>query len=289
MVRVSSFILLCFSLVIASSLRADNEQVLPTLDARINDTTGTLSKDQVKELENTLADFEAKKGAQVALLIVNSTLQEPIEQYSIRVLERSKLGRKGVDDGVLLLVAKEDRELRIEVGYGLEGVLTDLVSKRIIDQIIVPRFRQGEFYAGIKSGLNAIIAVVNGEELPATRNPAVTDAGVMALFIAFFVGLTLAGAFQPALPRSSASVLGGFLTFIIGALGASVFLAAFLAILVFVLSLLKVGPSARGVRSRSYRSGSESLFGGFGSGGGGFGGFSAGGGSFGGGGASGRW
>jgi uncharacterized protein len=282
MIRIRSLILLCCYFVAACSLHAESELILPTLSARINDTTETLSKEQIQELENILADFEAKKGAQVALLIVSTTLQEPIEQYSIRVLERSKLGRKGVDDGVLLLVAKDDRQVRIEVGYGLEGVLTDLQSKRIIDQIIVPRFKQGEYYAGIKSGLNAIIAVVNGEELPAARSPEVTDAGVMALFIAFFVGLNLAAAFQSALPRSLASALGGFLTFIIGALGASVFLAILLALFVFVLSTLKVGPTGsgfRGTRSRFGRSSSGSSFGGF----------SMGGGSFGGGGASGRW
>src|SRR6185295_10628044 len=116
--------------------------------------------------EQKLAAFEARKGSQIAVLIVPTTRPEAIEPYSIRVVEQWKLGRKGVDDGALLLVAKNDRALRIEVGYGLEGVLPDATANRIIEDIIVPRFKTGDLYAGVDAGVDAMIKVVDGEPLP---------------------------------------------------------------------------------------------------------------------------
>ena len=145
---------------------AQAEVAVPPLVRRVTDLTATLDAQQTQTLEARLAAFEAKKGAQLAVLIVPSTQPETIEQFGIRVAEAWKLGRKGVDDGALLLVAKNDRTLRIEVGYGLEGVLNDATAKRIVDEIIVPHFKRGEFYPGIESGTAAMMRVVDGESLP---------------------------------------------------------------------------------------------------------------------------
>jgi uncharacterized protein len=128
---------------------------IPPLTARVTDQTATLTSEQTAALEQKLQAFEATKGSQLAVLIVPTTGNEQIEQYSLRVVDQWKLGRKNVDDGVLLIVAKNDRMMRIEVGYGLEGVLNDATSKRIISEIIVPRFQQGDFYGGINAGLTA--------------------------------------------------------------------------------------------------------------------------------------
>ena len=128
---------------------ANAEVVIPPLKSRVTDLTHTLSTQESNQLEQQLAQFEASKGSQVALLIVPTTQPETIEQYAIRVVDAWKLGRKGIDDGVLLLVAKNDRALRIEVGYGLEGILPDALAKRIIEETIVPAFRQGNFFGGL--------------------------------------------------------------------------------------------------------------------------------------------
>ncbi len=145
-------------------------QPIPPLAARVTDLTGTLTAAERAQLEARLAEFEARKGAQIAVLIVPTTQPEEIEQYSIRVVDAWKLGREKPDDGALLLVAKEDRTLRIEVGRGLEGALTDLVSKRIIADTITPQFRQGDFAGGIDAGVEQMIRVVDGEPLPAARS-----------------------------------------------------------------------------------------------------------------------
>ncbi|MDD4964402.1 MAG: YgcG family protein [Gallionella sp.] len=147
-------------------LSAYAEVAVPELKQRVTDLTATLNVAQIQTLETKLADFEGKKGSQIGVLIIPTTKPETIEQYSIRVVEKWKLGRKGVDDGVLLLVAKNDRKLRIEVGRGLEGALNDATAKRIIAEIITPAFKQGDFAGGIAAGTDSIIKVVNGEVLP---------------------------------------------------------------------------------------------------------------------------
>ncbi|MFY9259789.1 MAG: YgcG family protein [Gallionella sp.] len=147
-------------------LSAYAEVAVPELKQRVTDLTATLNAAQIQTLETKLADFEGKKGSQIGVLIVPTTQPETIEQYSIRVVDKWKLGRKGVDDGVLLLVAKNDRKLRIEVGRGLEGALNDATAKRIIAEIITPAFKQGDFAGGIAAGVDSIIKVVNGEALP---------------------------------------------------------------------------------------------------------------------------
>ena len=140
---------------------------VPALTGHIVDQTGVLSSEQSATLEQTLQAFEARKGSQIAVLIIPTTAPQSIEDYGIHVAEQWKLGRKKIDDGAILLVAKDDRTLRIEVGYGLEGALTDATSKRIISEIIVPHFRQGDYYGGISAGVDQIIRVVDGEPLPA--------------------------------------------------------------------------------------------------------------------------
>ena len=144
---------------------------VPELVGRVVDQTGTLSSDDIASLTQTLKDLEARKGSQVAVLIVPTTAPESIEQYSLRVAEAWKIGRKKIDDGALLVIAKNDRHLRIEVGYGLEGALTDVTSKRIIDEDITPRFRNGDFAGGISAGVDRIISVIDGEPLPAPEPP----------------------------------------------------------------------------------------------------------------------
>ena len=140
---------------------------VPPLVGRVVDLTGTLSTNDVSAMNQTIRAFEARKGSQVAVLIVPSTDGEAIEPFSLRVAEAWKIGRKKIDDGVLLVIAKNDRKLRIEVGYGLEGALTDVTSKRIIDEIITPHFRSGDFAGGISAGVDRIIRIIDGEKLPA--------------------------------------------------------------------------------------------------------------------------
>ena len=165
MIHAGKKILVFIALLISASLSMA-DAAIPPLKARVTDLTGTLSANEAAQLEQKLAAFETRKGSQIAVLIVSSTQPETIEQYSIRVVDAWKLGRKGIDDGVLLLIAKQDRTVRVEVGYGLEGVLPDAVAKRITDEIIVPQFRQGRFAAGINAGVDRIIGVVEGEPLP---------------------------------------------------------------------------------------------------------------------------
>src|SRR4051812_42374351 len=144
---------------------------VPPLTGRVVDQTGTLSSGDIASLTRTLADLQARKGSQIAVLIVPTTDGEAVEQFSLRVAEAWKIGRKKIDDGVLLVIAKNDRHLRIEVGYGLEGALTDVTARRVIDEIITPRFRNGDFAGGISAGVDRIIRVVDGEKLPAAEPP----------------------------------------------------------------------------------------------------------------------
>lgn len=275
------------ALLLAASLAAAAVAV-PPLKSRITDLTGTLSLNQAAQLEQKLAAFEAKKGSQVAVLIVPTTQPETIEQYSIRVAGAWKLGRKGVDDGALLLLAKNDRTLRIETGYGLEGALPDAVAKRIIEEIIVPKLRQGDFAGGIAAGVERILAVIEGELLPPPQSvhgatPAGASDIVLENIIPVFIMLLVAGKllqamfgrFIGAAVMSTAAGLIGWLVF------SSLLVAIFIVILTFFVSLF--GNTGGGI----YRGGRGGWSGGgFGGSGGGFGG---GGGGFGGGGASGRW
>src|SRR3954471_20208359 len=154
------------ALMLCWAYAAVADVAVPPLTGRVVDKTGTLSSGDIATLDQTLKNFEARKGSQVAVLIVPTTQPETIEQYSLRVAEAWKIGRKKIDDGAILVVAKDDRKLRIEVGYGLEGALTDVTAKRIIDEVITPRFRSGDFAGGISDGVNRILRVIEGEPLP---------------------------------------------------------------------------------------------------------------------------
>ncbi len=259
------------------------EVAVPPLTHRVTDLTSTLDAGQIQIFESRLAEFETSKGAQLAVLIVPSTQPESIEQFGIRVVEAWKLGRKGVDDGALLLVAKDDRALRIEVGYGLEGVLNDATSNRIIDEVIVPRFKRGDYYSGIESGLAAMMQVINGEPLPPPRRAAASgkfDIESM-LFVAFGLVVVVGGMLRTMLGRFPAAVvMGGALAVLAWLIVSQLLIALFVGAMAFVFVLLGGGRGFGGYGG-----------GGFGGGSGGFGGggFSGGGGGFGGGGASGSW
>src|ERR1700727_2915982 len=155
------------ALLLCWAFAAFADVAVPPLTGRVVDQTGTLSAGDIAALTQTIRGLELRKGSQIAVLIVPTTEPETIEQYAIRVAEAWKIGRKKVDDGALLVVAKNDRKLRIEVGYGLEGALNDVTSKRIIDEIITPKFKNGDFAGGIAAGVDRIVGVINGESLPA--------------------------------------------------------------------------------------------------------------------------
>lgn len=263
---------------------------VPPLGGRVTDRTATLTDEQKSALEQTLRSFEARKGSQVAVLIVPSTAPETIEQYALRVAEQWKPGRKNVDDGVLLVVAKDDRTLRIEVGYGLEGALTDAACKRIISEIIVPRFRQGDFYGGIAYGVDRILRGIDGEPLPKPegRRPGGTRGIGSFLPVMMILALVVGGVLHTVLGRfPGALVTGGAVSVVAWMLVGAISVALIAGVIAFLFTLLGGGMGGRGLGGGVFGGG----FGGGGSGGGGFGGggFSGGGGGFGGGGASGRW
>ena len=291
--------LLAWALLAASFAPAQSLQPTPKLTARVTDLTGTLTAEQQAALDDKLATFEARKGSQIAVLVVATTQPEEIEQYSIRVVDQWKLGRKSVDDGALLIVAKNDRELRIEVGKGLEGALTDVISHRIISETIVPLFRQGDFYGGINAGLDQMIRVIDGEELPAPdlrwQGQSARDLShlVPFLFVAVFFGSAV---LRSLFGRGFGALIAGAATGALVYFAAQALFIALVAGLIAFLFVLISGFSGGGTWSSYPRTGGWG--GGFGRGGGGFigggglgggGGFSGGGGGFNGGGASGRW
>ena len=275
---------------------AQAPQPIPPLEARVTDLTGTLTRIQEQQLESRLAEFESRKGAQIAVLIVPSTQPEEIEQYSIRVVDAWKLGRAKPDDGALLLVAKDDHSMRIEVGRGLEGALTDLVSKRIVADTITPLFRQGDFAGGIAAGVEQMIRVVDGEPLPEPDQQWGGGTERLADMLPFLLGIVFVGSavLRALLGRALGSVATGGVTGAIAWWLTSVLgLAMGVGFVALVVSLLLGFGGGGRWSSRPGHGGWTSGGwgrGGFGSGslgrGGGFGG---GGGSFGGGGASGRW
>ncbi|MBI5128820.1 MAG: YgcG family protein [Rhodopseudomonas palustris] len=293
--------LLCW-LVAAFAPMAGAQVAVPQLTGRVVDQTGTLTPEATARLEQKLKDFEARKGSQIAVLLVPTTQPEAIEQFAIRVAEAWKIGRKKVDDGAILLVAKNDRKLRIEVGYGLEGALNDVTAKRIIDEIITPRFKNSDFSGGIEAGVDRMIGVIDGEKLPAPEPqhewaaPESFDQlsgwAIPLLFGTLFVN----GFLQPMLGRTAASALtGGLIAIAAWAFGLVWFLALLAGLAAFVLTLVMdlfgggaMPPGRRGGGSSggSWSSGGSSWSSGSSSS---SGGFSGGGGSFGGGGASGSW
>ena len=277
-------LLLLLQSVACIATAEDGPADVPALSARVTDLTGTLDVAEAARLDARLAELESATGAQLAVLVVSSTRPEAIEQYAIRVADAWRLGREGVDDGVLLLVAIEDREVRIEVGYGLEGAVPDARANRIIDEQILPRFREGDYAGGLAAGTEALAAAIRGESLPppATRGPSLPDVGGLLpvlLVLAATVGGALKRAFG-ALPGAALAggLVGALVWFLVGALVTAIVAGA----VAFVLILFMSGGPGAWSSGRGYGGG---FGGGFGRGGG----FSGGGGSFGGGGASGRW
>ena len=269
---------------------------VPPLTGRITDLTGTLTAEQKASLDQTLTAFELRKGSQLAVLMVATTAPEEVEQYALRVAEQWKLGRKKVDDGAILVVAKNDRAMRIEVGYGLEGVLNDLTSKRIISETILPKFKQQDFYGGISAGVAQIIGVIDGEALPApTARPAlgIGGAGQFGQYapMLFLVALAVGGLLRAWLGKVpgalvTGSAVGVVAWFVVGGISVALIAGVF-ALFVTLLGGGMLGRGLGGYYGGGGRGGHGG--GGFGGGGGGGGGFGGGGGGFGGGGASGRW
>jgi uncharacterized protein len=267
---------------------------VPPLTGRVVDQTGTLSAGDIASLTQTLKDLETRKGSQIAVLIVPTTEGEAIEPFALRVAEAWKIGRKKIDDGALLVIAKNDRRLRIEVGYGLEGALTDVTSKRIIDEDITPKFKSGDFVGGISSGVDRMVRVADGEKLPEPEPPHWQSPGqlgidpfnpVVIAFV-FIVGAVLRAALGRLVGSAATGGVVGFLAwFLVGSIGAALFVGVLASLAAAFIDLMPAG-GGRGTRG-----------GWAGGGGGGWsgssssdsGGFSGGGGSFGGGGASGSW
>lgn len=264
---------LCATLAVAQPLVA-----VPALTGRVVDLTSSLSAAQQQELDARLSAFEQRKGSQLAILVVQSTQPETIEQYAIRVAEQWKLGRKNVDDGAVLLIAKQDRTLRIEVGYGLEGALNDATCKRIIDELMVPRFRDNDFFTGVSVGLDAMMRVIDGEALPA---PSALDEHLFGnaslLPVIFIAALIVGSVMRRLLGRGKAALItGAVMGLVVWGLTRLLLFALLCALMSMIITLAGAHIGGGGG------------WGGGGRGGGG-GGFRGGGGGFGGGGASGRW
>ena len=271
-------------LLLASSFAFAELVAIPELSKRVTDLTQTLSPDQQAQLEQKLAAFEAKKGSQIALLIVPSTQPEEIEQYAIRVVEKWQIGREEVDDGLLVLVAKDDRKIRIEVGYGLEGAVPDLYAKRVISEVISPRFKQGDFYGGLDAGLNSLIGLVDGEPLPAPGTPEFNGMGIMDMLPLLMFGGLITGLFLRSMFGTffGSALNGGLVGGVVTILGVALGGAAVLGIVAFFITMMLGGRGINGY-------GGVPMGGGGWSGGGSSSSWGGGGGGFGGGGASGDW
>ena len=261
---------------------------VPPLSARVTDLTGTLTVSQRSALESKLAAFEREKGSQIAVLLVPTTQPETIEQFGIRVAEAWKIGRERVDDGAILIVAVNDRALRIEVGYGLEGAVPDAIANRIIEEIIVPRFRGGDFAGGIESGVDQLVRVIGGEPLPPPRarpSGRIEGPSIENLWLILFIPMIVGTAIRRLHNRVSGGLAAAGTAGLLGWWWTSQLMIGAVFGLVCGVLILAASGGGRGGRW------SSGGWGGGYSGGGGFGGggWSGGGGGFGGGGASGRW
>jgi uncharacterized protein len=251
--KISLILFLIFLLIGISS--SQNE--IPTIHQRVTDQTSMLSSDEVRSLEQKLYEFEQQTSNQIVVLMITSLEGQSLEDISYRIAEKNKIGKKGKDNGVFLFIVKNDQKMRIDAGYGLEGVLTDALSSQIIRNVIGPRFRNGDFFGGISDGVEAIMLATKGEFKGESKSDHIkkfSPFGIILMIIIF----------------------GVFRTIFMGGRRRSV--------------------GASGVRSNfpwwwgGFGGGGGGGFsGGSFGGGGGFGGFSGGGGSFGGGGASGSW
>lgn len=296
---VAAFATLCAAVFLQTVIPASADVAVPALTGRVVDLTHTLTAGEQDAIVTQLKDLETRKGSQVAVLMLPTIKPETIEQFSIRVAEAWKIGRKKVDDGLLLVIAKDDHKVRIEVGYGLEGVIPDAVAKRVIDEMITPRFKEGKFGQGISDGIDQLIKLIDGEPLPPAKSYGATGGAASDQGSAILVGLVIVGI--------ASLVLGLILNEVVGHLLGSVSTGAVVGLVAgmlvdpviaigaasfaFVIALFSgviMSALANGGSSGSSDWGGSSWSSG-GSSGGGSGGFSGDGGSFGGGGASGDW
>lgn len=293
--------LLCGLLAWPLAGLAQSLQPIPPLSARVIDQTATLTDSQRRALEDKLAAFERERGSQVVVLLVRTTAPEDIADYTQRLGDAWKIGRQAVGDGVLLVVAKDDRTLRIATAKAVEGAIPDLIAHRIIDGAITPRFKQGDFHAGLDAGVDQILARLKGEELPLPAAQAAAGQGVNWEELLIFIGFA-----APVISRVLRGILGRTLgslaaTGIVGGIAwsftGSIFIALAAALVAGLMGLLMArlprggggggsgsGGGWGGGSGGGFSSGSSSRDS---DGGGGF--SSGGGGNFGGGGSSGRW
>ncbi|MEA5122548.1 TPM domain-containing protein [Xanthomonas floridensis] len=283
-------------LLLPVSLLAQQLAAIPPLRSPVVDVTGTLDAAQIQQLQQQALALQQRKGAQLQILIVPSTQPETIEQYTQRVFDTWKIGRKGIDDGVLLVVAKDDRRVRIQPGYGLEGAIPDIVANRVIQEYLAPRFREGDYGGGIRDATATLAGVIEGEALPPPVSGHEGGAGqgaggggwIMALFVGFVVAMVARGILG-ALPRPVRAVLTAIAAGGAALLFTSLLLASAGAAVIGLLAGLASGSPGRFVGGGGWGGGGFGGFGGGGRGGFGGGGWGGGGGSSGGGGASGSW
>ena len=264
---------------------AAEDAPIPPLTGRVVDINATLTAEQRRELEVSLEAFEKRKGSQIAVLITGTSFPEPIESFSLRVAEAWKIGRRGVDDGIVVVIARSDQAMRIEVGYGLEGTVPDAIAKRLIEEEFIPRFREGDFYGGLRAGLDRLMRVIDGEPLPPPKQEGSGGSqsrSIETYFILFMtIVIAVGGLLRALFGRLPAATIVGLGTGLLAWLiVAPLTVALLVGIVGFIFTL--AGGGHRGGLGGFGR-------GGFGGGGFGGGGFSGGGGGFGGGGASGRW
>ena len=270
---------------------------IPPLDSPVVDTTGTLDAASKQQLEQQALALQQRKGSQLQILLVASTQPESIEQYTQRVFDAWKLGRKGVDDAVLLVVAKDDRAVRIQPGYGLEGAIPDITAGRVIREYLAPKFRQGDYAGGLLDATAQLVKLIDGEPLPEPMTRQGSEGGgegwLFALFAAFIVAQVARGIFGR-LPAGLRGLLGGGASGAIAWLLSSVLLVGGLgAVIGFLVGLISGGGGGRYARDRGWGGFGNGPW--IGTGGGGWGGgssggsWSGGGGMSGGGGASGSW
>ncbi len=294
---------LLLALLAAASVTAQGVQAVPPLSAHVIDQTGTLDAIQLKGLDDKLMAFETAKGTQIAMLVVATTQPEDITSFANRVANSWKIGRKGVGDGVLLVVAKDDRKVRIEVAKTLEGAIPDLAASQIIDVAITPNFRKGDYALGLQAAADQLIARINGEALPVPAQPSEKPRGDglgfnwmdTAIFLFFAVPIA-GGVLRSMLGRKLGSfVTGAGVGTVALLITSSIVIAGIAAFVALLFTMLTGGISSGGRRGGM---GGMPWIGGGGGGGGGWGGGggggsswggSGGGGDFGGGGASGSW
>ena len=278
---------------------AQQQAAIPAFDSPVVDTTGTLDAASKQQLEQQALALQQRKGSQLQVLVIPSTRPETIEQYAVRAFEAFKLGRKGIDDGLLLVIAKDDRKVRIEVGYGLEGAIPDITAGRVIQEYMVPKFRQGDYAGGIVDATAQLVKLIDGEPLPepVADNPTGPDRGdewLFALVAAFFVASFLRSIFGGLPAGVRALLCGGGAGIAALFLSSLLFVGGFGALIGFIVGIVSGGGGGRYARHRDWGGfgGGGGWSGGSGGGWGGGssgGGWSGGGGMSGGGGASGGW